>query len=305
VLNYALRRILYLVPVLFGVSVISFSLLRFIPGDPAIVLAGVGATQADLEGIRAEYGLNAPLPVQYFNYVSRAVRGDLGISIRTRDPVARTLATRLQLTFQLTLLSMLLSVSLGVLAGVIAATHHNTWVDTSLMVTALAGISIPGFWLALLLLVVFAGSLRWLPAGGSGTPLHLVLPAIVLGTSGAAVIARMTRSSVLEVIRQDYLRTLRANGVSERLVIYKHALRNALNPVITVVGLQFGFLIGGAVIVEAVFAMPGVGTLLINAIFNRDYPVVQGGMLVIAVVFVVVNLFTDLLYGLVNPRIRY
>jgi peptide/nickel transport system permease protein len=304
-LNYALRRILYLVPVLFGVSVISFSLLRFIPGDPAIVLAGVGATQTDLEGIRAEYGLNAPLPVQYINYVSRAVRGDLGISIRTRDPVARTLATRLQLTFQLTVLSMLLSVSLGVLAGVIAATHHNTWVDTSLMVTALAGISIPGFWLALLLLVVFAGGLRWLPAGGSGTPLHLVLPAIVLGTSGAAVIARMTRSSMLEVIRQDYLRTLRANGVSERLVIYKHALRNALNPVITVVGLQFGFLIGGAVIVEAVFAMPGVGTLLINAIFNRDYPVVQGGMLVIAVVFVVVNLLTDLLYGLVNPRIRY
>ncbi len=304
-LNYALRRILYLVPVLFGVSVISFSLLRFIPGDPAIVLAGVGATQADLEGIRAEYGLNAPLPVQYLNYVSRAVRGDLGISIRTRDPVARTLATRLQLTFQLTLLSMLLSVSLGVLAGVIAATHQNTWVDTSLMVTALAGISIPGFWLALLLLVVFAGGLRWLPAGGSGTPLHLVLPAIVLGTSGAAVIARMTRSSMLEVIRQDYLRTLRANGVSERVVIYKHALRNALNPVITVVGLQFGFLIGGAVIVEAVFAMPGVGTLLINAIFNRDYPVVQGGMLVIAVVFVVVNLLTDLVYGLVNPRIRY
>ena len=304
-LNYALRRMLYLVPVLFGVSVISFSLLRFIPGDPAIVLAGVGATQADLEGIRAEYGLNAPLPVQYLNYVSRAARGDLGISIRTRDPVARTLATRLQLTFQLTVLSMLLSISLGVIAGVVAATHHNTWLDTSIMVTALAGISIPGFWLALLLLVVFAGGLRWLPAGGSGTPLHLVLPAIVLGTSGAAVIARMTRSSMLEVIRQDYLRTLRANGVSERLIVYKHALRNALNPVITVVGLQFGFLIGGAVIVEAVFAMPGVGTLLINAIFNRDYPVVQGGMLVIAVVFVVVNLLTDLVYGLVNPRIRY
>lgn len=304
-LNYALRRILYLVPVLFGVSLISFSLLRFIPGDPAIVLAGVGATQADLEGIRAEYGLNAPLPVQYLNYVTRAVRGDLGISIRTRDAVARTLATRLQLTFQLTVLSMAVSVTLGVLAGVVAATHHNTWLDTGIMVISLAGISIPGFWLALLLLVVFAGDLRWLPAGGSGTPQHLVLPAIALGTSGAAVIARMTRSSMLEVIRQDYLRTLRANGVAERLIVYKHALRNALNPVITVVGLQFGFLIGGAVIIEAVFAMPGVGTLLIMAIFNRDYPVVQGGMLVIAVVFVMVNLLTDLLYGLVNPRIRY
>ena len=304
-LKYALRRILYLIPVLFGVSVISFSLLRFIPGDPAIVLAGIGATQQDLAGIRAEYGLDGPLPVQYANYVARAVRGDLGISIRTRDPVARTLATRLQLTFQLTVLSMLISISLGVLAGVVAATHHNSWIDTSIMVTSLAGISVPGFWLALLLLVIFAGGLRWLPAGGSGTPQHLVLPAIVLGTSGAAVIARMTRSSMLEVIRQDYLRTLRANGVAERLIIYKHALRNALNPVITVVGLQFGFLLGGAVIVESVFAMPGVGTLLINAIFNRDYPIVQGGMLLIAVVFVLVNLATDLVYGLVNPRIRY
>jgi peptide/nickel transport system permease protein len=305
VLSYSLRRIAYLIPVLFGVSVISFSLLHFIPGDPAIVLAGVGATPQDLAGIRAEYGLDAPLPVQYVNYVSRATRGDLGISIRTRDPVARTLMTRLQLTFQLTLLSMLLAITLGVLAGVLAATHHNTWIDTSIMVTALAGISIPGFWLGLLLLVIFAGGLRWLPAGGSGTPLHLVLPAIVLGTSGAAVIARMTRSSMLEVIRQDYLRTLRSNGVSERLIVYKHALRNALNPVITVVGLQFGFLLGGAVIVESVFALPGVGTLLINAIFNRDYPVVQGGMLLIAVVFVLVNLMTDLMYGLVNPRIRY
>jgi peptide/nickel transport system permease protein len=305
VLSYTLRRVGYLIPVLVGVSIVSFSLLHFIPGDPAVVLAGVGARPEDLAGIRAEYGLDQPLPVQYVNYVSRAVRGDLGISIRTRDPVARTLATRIQLTFQLTLLSMVLSITLGVLAGVLAATHHNSWIDSSIMVTALAGVSVPGFWLGLLLLVVFAGGLRWFPAGGSGTPMHLVLPAIVLGTGGAAVIARMTRSSMLEVIRQDYLRTLRANGVSERMVIYKHALRNALNPVITVIGLQFGFLLGGAVIVESVFALPGVGSLMINAIFNRDYPIVQGGMLLIAVVFVLVNLMTDLLYGLVNPRIRY
>jgi peptide/nickel transport system permease protein len=304
-LSYALRRIAYLVPVVLGVSLVSFSLLHFIPGDPAVVLAGVGATPQDLEGIRAEYGLNEPLPVQYLNYLTRAARGDLGISIRTRDPVARTLATRLQLTLQLTVLSMLLSVSLGVLAGVLAATHHNTWIDTSIMVTALTGISVPGFWLGLLLLVVFAGMLHWLPAGGSGTPFHLILPSIVLGTSGAAVIARMTRASMLDVTRQDYLRTLRANGVSEQLIVYKHALRNALNPVITVVGLQFGFLLGGAVIVESVFALPGVGMLMVNAIFNRDYPVVQGGMLVIAVLFVLVNLLTDLTYGLVNPRIRY
>ena len=304
-LSYTLRRIAYLVPVLLGVSIVSFSLLHLIPGDPAVVLAGVGARPEDLAGIRAEYGLDQPLPVQYVNYVSRAVRGDLGVSIRTRDPVARTLTTRLQLTVQLTVLSMVLSITLGVVAGVLAATHHNSWIDSSIMVTALAGVSVPGFWLGLLLLVVFAGWLRWFPAGGSGTPMHLVLPAIVLGVAGAAVIARMTRSSMLEVIRQDYLRTLRANGVSERLVIYRHALRNALNPVITVVGLQFGFLLGGAVIVESVFALPGVGSLMVNAIFNRDYPVVQGGMLLIAMLFVLVNLMTDLLYGLVNPRIRY
>jgi ABC-type dipeptide/oligopeptide/nickel transport system permease component len=304
-LAYALRRILYLVPVVLGVSMVSFALLRFIPGDPAVVLAGVGATQADLDGIRAEYGLDQPLPVQYVTYVAHALHGDLGISIRTRDPVASTLFMRLQLTIQLTLASMVLAVVLGLFFGVMAATHHNSWLDTSIMVTSLAGISLPGFWLGLLLLVVFAGMLHWLPAGGSGTPQHLILPAIVLGTSGAAVIARMTRASILDVIRQDYLRTLRANGVSERLIIYKHALRNALNPVITIIGLEFGFLLGGAIIVESVFALPGVGMLMVNAIFNRDYPVVQGGMLVIAVLFVLVNLMTDLVYGLVNPRIRY
>jgi ABC-type dipeptide/oligopeptide/nickel transport system permease component len=284
---------------------VSFALLRFIPGDPAVVLAGVGATQADLDGIREEYGLNQPLPVQYLTYLTHALQGDLGVSIRTRDPVARTLFTRLQLTLQLTLVSVVLATLFGIFAGVVAATHHNSWVDTSIMVTSLAGISLPGFWLGLLLLIVFAGMLHWLPAGGSGTPQHLILPAIVLGTSGAAVIARMTRASILDVIRQDYLRTLRANGVSEQLIIYKHALRNALNPVITIIALEFGFLLGGAVIVESVFALPGVGMLMVNAIFNRDYPVVQGGMLVIAVLFVLVNLFTDLLYGLVNPRIRY
>ncbi|MBV9324321.1 MAG: ABC transporter permease [Chloroflexi bacterium] len=304
-LVYALRRILYLIPVVVGVSIVSFALLRFIPGDPAVVLAGVGATQADLDGIRQEYGLDQPLPVQYLTYVSHALQGDLGISIRTRDPVARTLFTRLQLTIQLTLASMALATTLGIFAGVMAATHHNSWLDTGIMVTSLAGISLPGFWLGLLLLVVFAGMLHWLPAGGSGTPQHLILPAIVLGASGAAVIARMTRASILDVIRQDYLRTLRANGVSEQLIIYKHALRNALNPVITVIGLEFGFLLGGAVTVESVFALPGVGMLMVNAIFNRDYPVVQGGMLVIASLFVLVNLFTDLVYGLVNPRIRY
>jgi ABC-type dipeptide/oligopeptide/nickel transport system permease component len=304
-LRYTVRRLAYLIPVLFGVSLLSFSLLHLIPGDPAVVLAGIGASPDTLDAIRAEYGLNQPLPVQYVSYLGKVVHGDLGISIRSRDPVARTLLTRLQLTAQLAIASLVVSVVLGTVAGVLAAMHHNTWIDSAIMVVALAGISVPSFWLGLLLLIVFAGVLGWLPVSGSGTPLHLVLPTIVLGTSGAAVIARMTRGSMLEVIRQDYLRTLRANGIPEALIIYKHALRNAFNPVITVIGLEFGFLLGGAVIVESVFALPGVGQLMVTSIFNRDYPVVQGGMLLIATLFVFVNLLTDLTYGLVNPRIRY
>jgi ABC-type dipeptide/oligopeptide/nickel transport system permease component len=304
-LRYAARRLAYLIPVLFGVSLLSFSLLHLIPGDPAIVLAGVGASPETLDAIRQEYGLDQPLPVQYVSYIERVLHGDLGISIRSRDPVAQTLLTRLQLTAQLAIASLVLAVAIGTIAGVIAAMHHNSWLDSGIMVVSLAGISIPSFWLGLLLLIIFAGDLGWLPASGSGTPQHLILPTIVLGASGAAVIARMTRGSMLEVTRQDYLRTLRANGIPEALIVYKHALRNSLNPVITVIGLEFGFLLGGAVIVESVFALPGVGALMINAIFSRDYPVVQGGMLMIATLFVFVNLLTDLTYGLVNPRIRY
>jgi peptide/nickel transport system permease protein len=304
-LRYTLRRIVLLIPVLLGVSLLSFSLLHVIPGDPVTILAGVDATPEVLERIRADFGLNDPLPVQYARYVARAVQGDLGISIRGRDPVAQVLAQRFQFTFQLTILSMVLAIAIGVLAGVIAATNQGSWLDAAIMVVALAGISVPSFWLGLLLLQIFAGMLSWLPAGGSGTPLHLLLPSLVLGTSGAAVVARMTRGSMLDVIRQDYVRTLRANGLPERLIVYKHALRNALNPVITVVGLQFGVLMAGAVVVETVFSLPGVGRLMVNAIFNRDYPVIQGGMLLLAVAFVLVNLLTDMAYALINPRIRY
>src|SRR5579871_4800587 len=221
-LRYAIRRLLYLIPVLFGVSLLSFSLLHLIPGDPAVVLAGIGAPQEALDAIRAEYGLDQPLPVQYVSYLDKVVHGDLGISIRSRDPVARTLVTRLQLTGALAIASLILAVVLGTVAGVVAAMHHNSWIDSAIMVVALAGISVPSFWLGLLLLIVFAGMLGWLPVSGSGTPLHLVLPTIVLGTSAAAVIARMTRGSMLEVIRQDYLRTLRANGIREALIVYKH-----------------------------------------------------------------------------------
>jgi ABC-type dipeptide/oligopeptide/nickel transport system permease component len=305
VLRFTLRRIALLGPVLIGVSLASFLMLHLIPGDPAVLLAGVDALPEQLNAIRREFGLSDPLPVQYARYIGRAARGDLGISIRTREPVAATLISRMAFTVQLTLLSLTLAIAIGVSAGVVAATHQNTWLDSGIMVLALVGVSMPSFWLGLLLLLVFAGILHWLPAGGSGGLEHLILPAIVLGASGAPVIARLTRASMLEVIRQDYIRTLRAHGLSEFLVIYRHALRNAINPVITLVGLQFGLLLAGAVVVETVFSLPGIGRLMVTAIFSRDYPMIQGGMLMVAVGFVLVNLLTDLTYAWINPRIRY
>jgi peptide/nickel transport system permease protein len=304
-LRYSLRRCIQLIPVLFGVSLISFSVLHLIPGDPATVIAGIDARPEELAVIRAEFGLNDPLPVQYVAYVARAARGDLGISIRSRDPVLNTLSARLQFTVQLTAFATIISAIVGILLGILAAVHQNSWLDTGMTVVALAGVSAPGFWLGLMLMQVFSAQLGWLPATGSGTPQHLILPAVVLGVSGAAFKTRLTRSSMLEVIRQDYIRTLRANGVSDRLVIYKHALRNALNPVITVIGLQFGALLAGSVLVETVFALPGIGRLMVASIFTRDYPMIQGGILLIALTFLLVNLAVDLTYALVNPRIRY
>ncbi|HLW59567.1 MAG TPA: ABC transporter permease [bacterium] len=303
--RYIVARVLLLIPVLIGVSIASFSLLHLIPGDPAVILGGSQATEADLAGIRKEFGLTDPLPVQYVRYVSQALHGKLGISIRTREPVADSLVDHLAFTLRLTMLSVFISMVVGVAAGVAAAMHHNSWLDSTLMVASLTGISMPGFWLGLLLLLIFAGTLRWLPAGGNSGWEALILPSVVLGTGGAAHIARMTRASMLEIIRQDYIRTLRANGIPEFLIIYKHALRNALNPVLTTVGLQFGYLLGGAVVVETIFSLPGMGQLLINAIFSRDYPIVQSGMLLLSVTFVSVNLLTDITYALVNPRIRY
>ncbi|HEY3061241.1 MAG TPA: ABC transporter permease [Chloroflexota bacterium] len=304
-LRYSIRRIIQLIPVLFGVSIIAFSVLHLIPGDPAMVIAGVDARPEELAAIRAEFGLDKPLPVQYITYVAKAVRGDLGMSLRSRDPVMDTLWTRLQFTVQLTAIATAMSAIVGIFLGILAAIHQNTWLDTLMTVVALAGVSVPGFWLGLMMMQVFAGQLGWLPFAGSGTPQHLIMPAIVLGVSGAAFKTRLTRSSMLEVIRQDYIRTLRANGVSDRLVIYKHALRNALNPVITVIGLQFGALLAGSVLIETVFALPGVGRLMVTSIFTRDYPMVQGGILLIALTFLIVNLVVDLTYAVVNPRIRY
>jgi ABC-type dipeptide/oligopeptide/nickel transport system permease component len=305
VIRYLVRRIAQVAPVLLGVALISFSILHLIPGDPAAILADPQATPEDIAVIRRQFGLDDPLPVQFVRYVEHALQGDLGISVRSREPVTDLLLGRLAFTFQLTALTMLIATVVGVVIGVIAAVKRHTWIDSTIMVGALAGLSIPSFWLGLMALVVFAAGLGWFPAGGSGSLSHLVLPALVLGAAGAAVIARMTRSSMLEVLGEDYLRTLRAMGVSERSIVFKHGLRNALNPVITIVALEFGAFLAGTTVVETVFSLPGVGRLMVNSIFTRDYPVIQGGMLMLALVFVVVNLVADILYAVVNPRIRY
>ena len=304
-LSYILQRILMLVPVLFGVTLVSFSLLHLVPGDPAEILGGQEATGEDVARIRREYGLDRPLAVQYVRFVGNAIRGDLGISIQSRHPVSELLLQRLAFTLQLSLVSILVASAIGLLAGIISSTRQYSIFDTTSMLGALFGISMPIFWLGLLLILIFAVKLHWLPSGGTGTLRHLILPAIALGSASAAVIARMTRASMLEVTRQDYIRTARATGYRERVVIFRHALKNAMIPVLTVFGLEFGYMLGGAVLTETVFSLPGIGRLLVEGIFMRDYPVVQGAMIAVATTFVLVNLLTDVAYAFFDPRIRY
>lgn len=302
---YILRRLLMLVPVLFGVVLVSFSLLHLVPGDPAQIMAGEVATAQDVARIRAEYGLDKPLAVQFGHFVWNAARGDMGISIASRHPVKELLLQRLTFTLQLSLASILVASTIGLLAGIISSTRQYSVFDTASMLGSLFGISMPIFWLGLLLILVFAVKLHWLPSGGTGSLRYLVLPAIALGSASAAVIARMTRASMLEVARQDYIRTARATGYAERVVIFRHALKNAMIPVLTVFGLEFGYMLGGAVLTETVFSLPGIGRLLVEGIFMRDYPVVQGAMMVVGTTFVLVNLLTDVAYAFFDPRIRY
>lgn len=304
-LRYVFHRILMLVPVLFGVTLVSFSLLHLVPGDPAEILGGQEATQEDVARIRREYGLDQPLAIQYLRFVGNAARGDLGISIQSRHPVRELLFQRLAFTLQLSLVSILVASAIGLLAGIISSTRQYSIFDAASMLGALFGISMPIFWLGLLLILIFAVKLHWLPSGGTGTLGHLILPAIALGSASAAVIARMTRASMLEVARQDYIRTARATGYRESVIIFRHGLKNAMIPVLTVFGLEFGYMLGGAVLTETVFSLPGIGRLLVEGIFMRDYPVVQGTMIVVATTFVLVNLLTDVAYAFFDPRIRY
>lgn len=306
------RRAFELIFLLFGISFLVFSSMHIAPGDPAAMIAGPTATESELTAIRANLGLDDPFLVQYGRYVKGAVQGDFGYSYQTKQPVSEAITVRFPNTFKLAVASMIVAIIIGITAGLISALRHNSWLDVSSTTFALAGISIPNFWLGAILILVFAVNLQVLPVAGLSSPFYtwqgikeLILPAITLGTGSAAMIARMTRSSMLEVIRADYVRTARAKGVKERNVIWIHTLKNAMIPVITVIGLNFGFLLGGTIITEKVFAINGIGRLMIDAIASRDFPMVQGSVLLVATLFVVVNLIVDIVYTFIDPRIKY
>ena len=302
--RFIARRFIMLIPVLIGVSIISFLILHLAPGDPAELLAGEDATKEDIMMIRHELGLDKPLWTQYFMFLKGIATGELK-SLKFSMPVMDVIRPRLFNTLELSLASILIAVVIGIFAGVASATHRYTWIDYLSTIGALLGVSMPVFWWGLILILVFSVNLGLLPSGGMGGISHLILPAIVLGTASTAIIARMTRSSMLDVLRQDYVRTARAKGLLEKIIIYRHALRNALIPTVTVVGLQFGYMLAGAVLTESVFSWPGVGRLLVEAILFRDFPVVQSALLIIALMFVLVNLLVDVLYAFLDPRIRH
>jgi ABC-type dipeptide/oligopeptide/nickel transport system permease component len=307
-LGYALGRLAGTVPVLFGVTLLVFAMTWVTPGDPVIALLGEsaqGISQEARDDLRRELGLDRPWPAQYLTYVGGLVRGDFGTSIRSRRPVLREVADRLPATAELALAALAIAVAVGVTLGVLAAVYQRTWIDAVAIAVALVGVSVPVFWSGFLLMLVFALELNWLPASGRGTWQHLVLPAVTVGVSSAAFIARITRGAVLETLAQDYVRTAHAKGLAARRVIVRHALRNALLPIVTVVGLQLGGLLGGAVLTETVFAWPGVGRMLVDAIVARDLPLVQGAVLVVSVLFILVNLAVDLSYAAINPKVRY
>ena len=304
-LTYVGRRILAVVPVLFGVTLAVFSMLFLVPGDPVkIMLAEFVTTPDQIAQMRAQLHLDEPVLKQYGRFVGNALRGDLGVSIRSRRPVAAEITENIGSTGQLALASMLVAIGLGVPLGLVAALGRNSWLDVAAMVVALLGVAMPSFWLGFLLIFVFSLHLGWLPATGGGDLLHLVMPAVALGMIAAAIIARLTRSSMLEVLGQDYVRTARAKGLGSGSVIVRHALRNALIPVVTVFGLQFGNLLAGAVIMETVFSRPGLGRLIVGGILAKDFPLVQGTVLFVAAAYVLINVVVDVAYAYVDPRIR-
>jgi peptide/nickel transport system permease protein/oligopeptide transport system permease protein len=305
VLHYVARRLVASVPTLVGVSAVVFMMVRLLPGDPARIVAGLLASETDVELIRHQLGLDQPGAVQYAVFLGRLAHFDLGTSVRSGQPVVNELLARLPWTVELAITSIAVATAVGVGAGLVAALYHNRRLDVVISALMLFGISMPVYWFGLMLIVVFAIKLRWLPAAGSQDPGAWVLPSLTLAAFSVALIARMTRSTMLEVLRANYVRTARAKGLLDRAIVYGHALRNALLPIVTVVGHQFGTLLGGAVLTETVFGWPGMGQLLVDALFARDYPVVQGIVLTFSALFILVNLAVDVVYGYIDPRIHY
>ena len=302
--KYILKRLLFMLPVLVGVILIIFTLMYITPGDPASILLGEQARPEALAALRLEMGLDDPFLVQFVNYISRVIRFDFGTSYVTKRPVFIEIYDRFFSTMLLAALSSILSVFVGIPMGILCAIKQNKFFDSITQVLGLIALSMPNFWLGLMLMLIFSVNLGWLPATGFHTPWHWILPSLTIGLSSAGVIMRFTRSSMLEVIRQDYMRTARAKGQKESTIIMKHALKNTLIPVVTVVGLSFGGLLGGAVLTETVFAIPGLGNFMVQSIRSRDVPIIQGGVLMMAIVFSFVNLLVDILYSYIDPRIR-
>jgi ABC-type dipeptide/oligopeptide/nickel transport system permease component len=292
------------VPVLAGISVLVFLIVHAIPGDPAVIAAGLEASPETVERIRRDLGLDRPLPVQFASFVLRAVQGDFGVSIRTGLPVGHEIADRLPVTLLLALAGVLVATITGLVAGLVGAVFRNRWIDHVVMGVTLVAVSTPSYWLALMLMLAFSLQLGLLPSIGIGTPAHFVLPIATLGLQAAGLVGRMTRATMLDVLQEDYVRTARANGVPETRVIWRHALPNALVPISAIIGLRFGGLLAGTVLVESVFAIPGVGRMMVDAVLARDFPMVQGGVLVVATLYVLVNAATDALAGVLDPRVR-
>ena len=303
-LRYTLKRIVGVLPTLIIVVTFVFFFVRMIPGDPARLVAGEQATLDAVEAVRIQLGLDKPIHVQYFKYVGGLLRGDLGMSLRTKRPVLTAVAARYGNTMALTFASLVWSTIVGVILGVWSGKNRGKWQDFTGMTLAVSGISLPNFWIGFLLIMAFSVKLRWFLTTGVGSWKNLVLPAVALGTSIAAIIARFTRSSIVEVLKEDYIRTARAKGLREKTVTWGHAFRNSMISVVTVVGLQFGFLLGGSVVTEAVFAYPGLGQLLVESVNYRDYPAIQSLILIFSLQFIIINLIVDILYAVLNPEIK-
>jgi len=304
-LKYIIKKIILMIPVIIGMTIVVFLLLHLSPGDPVDLIAGPRATPETIENIKINLGLDKPLIVQYFKFLINLFKGDLGTSILQQRPVTTIIKEALPVTIELGLASIIVSFFIALPLGIMAAVHRNTWKDYASMSGALVAMSLPTFWLGLMLIYFFAYKYRWFPVSGYGTWKHLVLPLIAISLTGIAINARMIRSSMLEVIRQDYIRTARSKGLPEKVVIRGHALKNALIPVVTMLGLRIGWIIGGSVITEIIFARPGVGRLMVNAIYARDYPVVQGAMVVLTASIIIGNMIADILYLILDPRIKY